>query len=80
MWEDPVNKGGGRWVLNLDRRQRLHDLNKMWLETVPYYFILPIVRNFCSHWHYLDPKSRMLLCRFKPREFEDTYCVYMQLP
>jgi len=56
MWEDPVNKGGGRWVLNLDRRQRLHDLNKMWLETVPYYFILPIVRNFCSHWHYLDPQ------------------------
>ena len=34
MWEDPVNKGGGRWVLNLDKRQRLHDLNNMWLETV----------------------------------------------
>jgi len=34
MWEDPVNKGGGRWVLNLDKRQRLHDLNHLWLETV----------------------------------------------
>jgi len=34
MWEDPVNKGGGRWVLNLDRRQRLHELNSLWLETV----------------------------------------------
>ena len=29
-----MNKGGGRWVLNLDRRQRLHELNDMWLETV----------------------------------------------
>ena len=29
-----MNKGGGRWVLNLDRRQRLHDLNDLWLETV----------------------------------------------
>jgi len=41
MWEDPVNKGGGRWVLNLDRRQRLHELNNTWLETViGYYFIV----------------------------------------
>jgi len=34
MWEDPVNKGGGRWVLNLDKRHRLHELSNMWLETV----------------------------------------------
>ena len=34
MWEDPMNKGGGRWVLNLDKRQRLNELNVMWLETV----------------------------------------------
>ena len=34
MWEDPVNKGGGRWVLNVDKRQRLYELSNMWLETV----------------------------------------------
>jgi len=34
MWEDPVNKGGGRWVLSLDKRQRLHELSNLWLETV----------------------------------------------
>lgn len=34
MWEDPVNKGGGRWLLNLDKRQRLHELSNLWLETM----------------------------------------------
>jgi len=34
MWEDPMNKDGGRWVLNLDKRNRFNELSNTWLETV----------------------------------------------
>ena len=34
MWEDDRNKKGGRWLINLDKRQRHSDLDKFWLETV----------------------------------------------
>jgi translation initiation factor 4E len=34
MWEDDANKNGGRWLINLDRKQRATELDRFWLETV----------------------------------------------
>jgi translation initiation factor 4E len=34
MWEDESNKRGGRWLINLDKRQRHTDLDNFWLETL----------------------------------------------
>jgi len=34
MWEDEKNKRGGRWLINLDKRQRHTDLDNFWLETL----------------------------------------------
>ena len=34
MWEDSANKQGGRWLINLDKKQRSADLDKYWLEIV----------------------------------------------
>lgn len=34
MWEDEFNKKGGRWLINLNKAQRLTDLDNFWLETV----------------------------------------------
>jgi translation initiation factor 4E len=31
-WEDVRNKNGGRWIINLDRRQRAEHLDVYWLE------------------------------------------------
>ena len=36
MWEDPVNKEGGRWLLQLDRNQRSRYLDRIWLEIMLY--------------------------------------------
>jgi translation initiation factor 4E len=33
MWEDPANKQGGRWVISLNRGQRL-ELDRYWIDTV----------------------------------------------
>ncbi|XP_011140700.1 eukaryotic translation initiation factor 4E-1A isoform X1 [Harpegnathos saltator] len=32
MWEDEQNKCGGRWLINLDKKQRFADLDNFWLE------------------------------------------------
>ncbi|KAG4077936.1 hypothetical protein HA402_013436, partial [Bradysia odoriphaga] len=32
MWEDAANKRGGRWVLNLNKQQRLNELDALWLD------------------------------------------------
>ncbi|XP_046979944.1 eukaryotic translation initiation factor 4E-like [Schistocerca americana] len=32
MWEDEVNKRGGRWLINLEKKQRASDLDNFWLE------------------------------------------------
>lgn len=32
MWEDTANRNGGRWLFNLDRKQRETDLDRFWLE------------------------------------------------
>ena len=34
MWEDPQNKNGGRWLVNLNKNQRMTELDNFWLETV----------------------------------------------
>lgn len=32
MWEDDQNKCGGRWLINLEKKQRTTDLDNFWLE------------------------------------------------
>ncbi|XP_063985110.1 eukaryotic translation initiation factor 4E-1A-like isoform X1 [Diachasmimorpha longicaudata] len=32
MWEDDANKQGGRWLMQLDKKQRTYDLDRLWLE------------------------------------------------
>ncbi|GLG97124.1 Eukaryotic translation initiation factor 4E [Gryllus bimaculatus] len=32
MWEDAANKNGGRWLINLEKKQRGNELDKYWLE------------------------------------------------
>ena len=34
MWEDSQNKNGGRWLVNLNKNQRMTELDNFWLETV----------------------------------------------
>ena len=31
-WEDPRNQDGGRWMINVDKRQRAECLDTYWLE------------------------------------------------
>lgn len=42
MWEDDANKCGGRWLINLEKKQRVEDLDRFWLDVVSinsyYYF------------------------------------------
>ncbi|VVC88521.1 eukaryotic translation initiation factor 4E-1A-like [Leptidea sinapis] len=42
MWEDDANKMGGRWLINIDRKQRSANLNKYWLDII----LLMIGENF----------------------------------
>lgn len=39
MWEDPQNRCGGRWLVNLSKTQRMQELDRLWLETVSIFFI-----------------------------------------
>ena len=34
MWEDHHNKNGGRWIINLDKKQRSNMLDNFWLEVM----------------------------------------------
>jgi hypothetical protein len=34
MWEDENNKNGGRWLINLDKKQRTTCLDNFWLEVM----------------------------------------------
>lgn len=38
MWEDKLNRAGGRWLITLSKQQRRADLDRFWLETVSYYY------------------------------------------
>ena len=35
-WEDHRNAAGGRWIINVDRQQRVEDLDNYWLEILFY--------------------------------------------
>lgn len=46
MWEDNANKHGGRWLLNLEKKQRNFELDKWWLDIVSFYITLvPRIRD-----------------------------------
>ncbi|CAH1369158.1 hypothetical protein MTP99_010634 [Tenebrio molitor] len=34
MWEDDANKRGGRWLINLEKKQRNHELDRYWLDII----------------------------------------------
>ena len=34
MWEDRANSRGGRWLINLDKKQRVSCLDAFWLEVM----------------------------------------------
>lgn len=34
MWEDARNHNGGRWLISLDKKQRVSELDNYWLEVV----------------------------------------------
>ncbi len=36
MWEDERNRRGGRWLINLDKKQRNSCLDNFWLEVQQY--------------------------------------------
>ena len=38
MWEDERNKKGGRWLINLDKKQRASCLDNFWLEVVSFLY------------------------------------------
>ena len=42
MWEDERNKKGGRWLINLDKKQRASCLDNFWLEVVSGQFFLTL--------------------------------------
>jgi translation initiation factor 4E len=42
MWEDEANCRGGRWLINIEKKQREYDLDNLWLEIVSlFYLFLP---------------------------------------
>lgn len=48
MWEDDANIRGGRWLINLEKKQRGNDLDRFWLDVVSrfndyVYYIMIIV-------------------------------------
>ncbi|XP_055969018.1 eukaryotic translation initiation factor 4E type 1B [Sorex fumeus] len=45
MWEDSMNKKGGRWLVCLARQQRHTDLDRLWLETL----LCLIGESFAEH-------------------------------
>ena len=45
MWEDEANKRGGRWMMQMDKKQRNTDLNHFWLEIL----MALIGEAFCAH-------------------------------
>ncbi|XP_022193045.1 eukaryotic translation initiation factor 4E [Nilaparvata lugens] len=34
MWEDDANKEGGRWLINLEKKQRENELDSYWMEII----------------------------------------------
>ena len=36
MWEDDLNKFGGRWILNVDKNSPISEVNSLWLDILLY--------------------------------------------
>ena len=50
MWEDDQNKRGGRWLINLDKKQRQNSLDNFWLEVM----LCLIGESFDDHSQYVS--------------------------
>jgi len=50
MWEDEKNKHGGRWLINLDKKQRMNSLDNFWLEVM----LCLIGESFDDHSQYVN--------------------------
>ena len=50
MWEDDQNKRGGRWLINLDKKQRQNCLDQFWLEVM----LCLIGESFDDHSQYVS--------------------------
>lgn len=50
MWEDDKNKRGGRWLINLDKKQRQNSLDNFWLEVM----LCLIGESFDDHSQYVN--------------------------
>ena len=61
MWEDDQNKRGGRWLVNMNKNQRLSDLDNVWQEIVRIFFLLtfffasfcPFIEEYCVESYYM---------------------------
>ena len=53
MWEDDKNKRGGRWLINLDKKQRQNSLDNFWLEVM----LCLIGESFDDHSQYVSTFS-----------------------
>ena len=54
MWEDDQNKRGGRWLINLDKKQRQNCLDQFWLEVM----LCLIGESFDDHSQYVSIRIR----------------------
>jgi len=50
MWEDEKNRTGGRWLINLDKKQRMTSLDNFWLEVM----LCLIGESFEDHSQYVN--------------------------
>jgi len=50
MWEDDKNRRGGRWLINLDKKQRMTCLDNFWLEVM----LCLIGESFEDHSQYVN--------------------------
>ena len=55
MWEDEKNRHGGRWLINLDKKQRMSSLDNFWLEVM----LCLIGESFEDHSQYVSNKYTM---------------------
>ena len=53
MWEDEKNKHGGRWLINLDKKQRMNSLDNFWLEVM----LCLIGESFDDHSQYVSANN-----------------------
>lgn len=60
MWEDPANKHGGKWSIQLPRNKTMSEIDNIWLFTVSFFgfvtfFVLPFfLFSFSTTWRHLE--------------------------